>query len=104
MPKEVATGSSEGGLVHLKYTFWYISQFDEPIDDWLVVVEATGDELLGACTKAEDKAMIIAFGAQGKKRLKRVFDVIRFVYPDYCFPTRKQGGREKLPLRPLLVH
>jgi hypothetical protein len=24
-----------------------------------------------------------------------VFDVIRFVYPDYCYPTRKQGRKRK---------
>jgi hypothetical protein len=29
--------------------------------------------------------MNMAFGAHGKKRLNRVFDVIGFVYPDYCF-------------------
>jgi hypothetical protein len=33
--------------------------------------------------------MITAFGARGKKRLNRVFDVIWFVYPDYCYPMRK---------------
>jgi hypothetical protein len=33
MPKEVAAGSIQGGLVYLKYTFRYISQFDEPNDD-----------------------------------------------------------------------
>jgi hypothetical protein len=32
----------------------------------------------------EDEAMTTAFGARGKKRLTRVFDVIGFVYPDYC--------------------
>jgi hypothetical protein len=33
MLKETAVGSSEGGLVYLKYTFKYRSQFDEPNDD-----------------------------------------------------------------------
>jgi hypothetical protein len=33
MPKEAAAGSSQGGLVYLKYTFRYRSQFDEPNDD-----------------------------------------------------------------------
>jgi hypothetical protein len=44
---------------------------------------------MGAYTKAEDEAMNIAFGAHWKKRLNRVFDVIGFVYPDYCFPAQK---------------
>jgi hypothetical protein len=39
--------------------------------------------------------MTTAFGARGKKRLNRVFDVIGFVYPDYCYPTRKQGKKRK---------
>ena len=47
-------------------------------------------------TKAEDEAMTVAFVARGKRRLNRVFDVIRFVYPDYCFPVRKQGGKRKI--------
>jgi hypothetical protein len=40
--------------------------------------------------------MTIAFGARGKKRLNRVFAVIGFVYPDYCFPARRQGGKRKV--------
>jgi hypothetical protein len=95
MPKEAATGSSQGGLVYLKYTFRFRNQFDEPNDDWLDVVEATSDEILGAYSKVEDEAMTTAFGACGKKRLNRVFDVIGFVYPDYCYPTRKQGRKRK---------
>jgi hypothetical protein len=87
IPKETAADSIQGGLVYLRYTFQYRSQFDEPNDDWLEAIEATSDELLGAYTKAEDEAMIIAFGARGKKRLNRVFDVIGFVYPDYYFPA-----------------
>jgi hypothetical protein len=46
--------------------------------------------------KDEDEAMNIAFGARGKKRLNRLFDVIGFVYPYYCFPARKQGTKRKI--------
>ena len=87
MPKEAAAGSSQGGLVYLKYTFRYRGEFDEPNNEWLSSIEATSDELLGAYTRAEDDAMTLAFGGQGKKRLNRVFDVIGFVYPDYCYPS-----------------
>jgi hypothetical protein len=52
--------------------------------------------LLGAYSKAKDDAMITAFGGRGKKRLNRVFDVIGFVYPDYCYPSRKQGKKRKI--------
>jgi hypothetical protein len=95
MPKEAAAGSSQNGLVYLKYTFRYKSQFDGLNDDWLDAIEVTSDELLGAYSKAKDEAMTTAFGAQGKKRLNRVFDVIGCVYPDYCYPTRKQGKKRK---------
>jgi hypothetical protein len=95
MPKDTAAGSSQVGLVYLKYTFRYRDQFDEPSDDWLACVEATCDELLGAYTRAEDDAMTLAFGGRGKKRLNRVFDVIGFVYPDYTYPSRKQGKKRK---------
>jgi hypothetical protein len=77
------------------YTFKYKSQFDEPNDDWLDAIEATSDEFLGAYLKAEDDAMTTAFGARGKKRLNRVFDVIKFIYPDYCYPSWKQGKKRK---------
>jgi hypothetical protein len=73
-----------------------MSQFDEPNDDLLDAIEATSDELLGAYSKAEDDAMTTAFGAQGKKRLNRVFDVIGFVYPDYYYPSCKQEKKRKI--------
>jgi hypothetical protein len=74
MPKEAAAGSSQGGLVYLKYTFRYRDRFDKQNDEWLSSIEATSD---------------------GKKRLNRVFDVIGFVYPDYTYPPRKQGKKRK---------
>jgi hypothetical protein len=76
MPKEAAAGSSQGGLVYLKYTFRYINQFNEPNDGWLDCIEATSDKLFGANTRAKDDAMTLSFGGRGKKRLNRVFDVI----------------------------
>jgi hypothetical protein len=103
MPKETATESSQGGLIRLKYTFRYRDWFDEPNDNWLKCIEATSDELLGVYTRAENDALSSAFGGPSKKRLSRVFDAIGFVYPDYCYPSRKQGKRGKLPLRQSLM-
>jgi hypothetical protein len=94
MPKETNTSSSEGGLVYLKYTYRYRDQFGESNDDWIEAIEVISDELLGIYTKVEDKAMNTAFGARGKRRLNKVFDVIGFVYPDYCFPARKRNKKE----------
>ena len=95
MPKETTTESSEGGLVRMKYTFRFRDRFDEPNDDGLTCVEATSNELLRAYTRAKDDAMTLAFNGRGKKRLNRVFNVIGFVYPDYCCPSRKQGKKRK---------
>jgi hypothetical protein len=97
MSKEAAAGSSQGSLVYLKYTFRFRNQFDEPNDDWLDAIEATSGEVLRSYSRAEDKDMTAAFGARGKKRLNRVFDVIGFVYPDYCYPVQKQGRKRKIP-------
>jgi hypothetical protein len=95
MPKDTTAGSAEGGLVRLKYTFRFTDWFDEPNDDWLKSIEATSDELLGTYTRVEDDALSSAFGGRGKKRLNRVFDGIGFIYPDYCYPLRRQGKKRK---------
>jgi hypothetical protein len=95
MPTEAAVRSSPGSLVYLKYTFRYRDQFDEPNDDWLDCIEATSDELLRAYKRAKDDAMTLAFRGRGKKRLNRVFDVIGFIYSDYCYPSRMQGKKRK---------
>jgi hypothetical protein len=95
MPKDTTARSTEGGLVRLKYTFRYREKFDEPNDDWLKCIEATSDELLGTYTRSEDDALSSVFGGQGKKRLNKVFDAISFIYPDYCYPLRRQGKKRK---------
>jgi hypothetical protein len=95
MPKKTDAGSSQGGLVYLKYTFRYRDKFDEPNDEWLKCFEATSDELFGAYARAKDYALTLALGGRGKRRLNRVFDVIGFVYPDYFYPSRKQGKKRK---------
>jgi hypothetical protein len=95
MPKETTAESSESGMVRLKYTFRFKEKFDEPNDDWLKCIEATSDELLGSYSKAEDDALSIALGGQGKKRLNRVFDAIGFVYLNYHFPLWRQGKKRK---------
>jgi hypothetical protein len=67
-------------LLYIKYIFRFRSQFDEPNEDWLDTIEATSDELLGAYSRTEDEAMTAAFGAHGKKRLNRVFDVVGHLF------------------------
>jgi hypothetical protein len=91
MPKETVAESNEGGLIRLKYTFRFREKFDEPNGDWLKCIKATSNELLGTYTRAEDDALSLVFGGRGKKRLNRVFDAIGFIYPDYCYPLRRQG-------------
>jgi hypothetical protein len=62
----------------------------------LKCIEATSDELLGSYTRSEDDALSSAFVGRSKKRLNRVFDAISFIYPDYCYPLRRQGKKRKI--------
>jgi hypothetical protein len=103
MLKEAAASSSQNGLVYLKYTFRYRSQFDEPNDDCLDAIEATSDELLGAYSKAEDEAMTTAFGARGKKRLNRVFVLSGLCTQTTAIPRESKGRKGKLLPQHLLV-
>jgi hypothetical protein len=90
-------------LVRLKYTFKFRDRFDEPNDDWLKSIDANSDELLGAYTKAEDNALSSAFGGRSKKSPNKVFNAIGFVYPDYCYPSQKQGKKRKAPTLAITV-
>jgi hypothetical protein len=103
MPKEAVAGSSQSGLIYLKYTFKYRNQFDEPNDDWLDAIEATSDELLGAYSRAEDDAMTSAFGGRGKKSW------IGFLMSSGSYTQitiilhESKERKEKLPLRRSLI-
>lgn len=68
--------------MHLEYKNRYRKQFREPCDDWLEAIESKCNEILGNYVTKEDEALMSAFGARGKRKLNRVFDAIRFVYPN----------------------
>jgi hypothetical protein len=59
---------------------------------------------LGVYTKAEDESMTIAFGARGKRRLNRVFDVIGFFILITAFLSENKGRRERWQLYLPLPH
>jgi hypothetical protein len=70
-------------LVRLPYHFKFKKQFKEPCQEWLEMIEAMCNEILGNYTKKEDQLMIVAFGTRPKRRLNRVMDKLNFEYPDY---------------------
>jgi hypothetical protein len=41
----------KGGLVYLKYTYWYRNQFGDLDDDWLGTIKSKSNEILGNFTK-----------------------------------------------------
>jgi hypothetical protein len=94
MPKETAAGSSQGGLVYLKYTFRYRDQFDEPSDDWLTCVETTSDELLGAYMRAKDDDMTLAFRGRGKEKVEQSFRRYR-LRVSRLYLSLAKAGKEK---------
>jgi hypothetical protein len=70
-------------LVRLPYHFKLKKHFKEPCQEWLEMIEAMCNEILGNCTKKEDQLMTAAFGTRPKRRLNRVKDALKFEYPDY---------------------
>jgi hypothetical protein len=96
MSKEATASSSQGGLVYLKYTFRYRSQFDEQNDDWLDAIEATSDKLLGAYSRTEVEAMTVAFDARGKKEAEQSFRCYWVYLPLLLFSCPKARGKRKV--------
>ena len=70
-------------LVRLPYHFKFKKHFKEPCQEWLEMIEAMCNEILGNYTKKEDQFMTTAFGTRLKRRLNRVMDAPKFEYPDY---------------------
>jgi hypothetical protein len=82
MPKLKGT-KKKNELVRLPYRFMFEKQFKDPCQEWLKMIEAMCNEILGNYTKKEDQLMTAAFGTQPKQRLNRVMDALNFEYPDY---------------------
>jgi hypothetical protein len=70
-------------LIRLPYHFKFKKQFKEPCQEWLEMIEAMCNEILGNYTKKEDQLMTAAFGTRPKQRLNRVMDALNFEYLDY---------------------
>jgi hypothetical protein len=70
-------------LVRLPYHFKFKKHFKEPCQEWLEMIEAMCNDILGNHTKKEDQLMTAAFGTRPKRRLNRVTDALKFEYPDY---------------------
>jgi hypothetical protein len=70
-------------LVRLPYHFKFKKQFKEPCQEWLEMIEAMCNEILGNYTKKEDQLMTAAFGTRPMRRLNRVMDTLNFEYPNY---------------------
>jgi hypothetical protein len=70
-------------LVRLPYHFKFKKHFKEPCQEWLEMIEAMCNEILGNYTKKEDQLMTAAFGTRPKRRLNRVMDALKFEYLDY---------------------
>jgi hypothetical protein len=70
-------------LVRLSYQFKFKKHFKEPSQEWLEMIEAMCNEILGNYAKKEDQLMTAAFGTQPKQRLNLVMDALKFEYPDY---------------------
>jgi hypothetical protein len=87
--------AKKGGLIRLKYNYKFRKQFKEPNDDWLYGIEAKCNKVLGYFMKKEDGALA-TFGAQGKRRLTRVFDAsCRLRLPRLSPPSAMWDKEEK---------
>jgi hypothetical protein len=82
MPKK-KNGSKKDELVWLPYRFKFETEFKEPCQEWLEMIETMCNEILGNYTKKEDQIMTAAFSTRPKRRLNRVMDALNFEYADY---------------------
>jgi hypothetical protein len=97
MPKvsEGDASDAQPGLNRLRYNYRFEDEFGEPIDGWLDYLEAKCNEIIGNFSKLEVEALQEDFGAQKRRRLNRIFDAIRFFYPDYHIMAQDSKKRAK---------
>jgi hypothetical protein len=81
--------------VQLPYRFKFEKQFKEPCQEWLEMIEAMCNEVLGNYTKKEDQLMTAAFGTRPKRRLNQVMDALNFDYPDYERLNKGAEGQKR---------
>jgi hypothetical protein len=94
MPKMKGT-KKKYELVQLPYKFKFEKQFKQPCQEWLEMIEAMCNEILGNYTKKEDQLMTAAFGTRPKRRLNRVMDALKFEYLDYKQLNKGARGTER---------
>jgi hypothetical protein len=94
MPKMKGT-KKKYELVQLPYKFEFEKQFKQPCQEWLEMIEAMCNEILGNYTKKEDQLMTAAFGTRPKRRLNRVMDALKFEYLDYKQLNKGARGTER---------
>jgi hypothetical protein len=82
-------------LVRLPYRYKFEKQFKEPCQEWLEMIEAMCNKILGNYTKKEDQLMTAAFGTRPKRRLNRVMDALNFEYPDYERLSKGAEGQKR---------
>ena len=75
---EAEGNEKKNELVWLPYRFKFEKLFKEPCQEWLEMIEAMCNEILGNYTKKEDQLMTAAFGTWPKRRLNRVMDTLNF--------------------------
>jgi hypothetical protein len=95
MPK-LKGEKKKNGLVRLPYHFKFKKHFKEPCQEWLDMIEAMCNEILGNYTKKEDQLMTAVFSTRPKRRLNRVMDALKFEYPDYEWLSKgAEGPKQK---------
>lgn len=69
--------------IRYRYKYKFETEFGEPCDEWLKVIESNCNEVFGTFIMKEDWALTAAFGGRAKQRLNHVFEATGLVYPDY---------------------
>jgi hypothetical protein len=92
---EADASDAEPRLIRIRYKYRFEDDFGEPSDGWLDYVEAKCNEILGNFSKSEAKSSQQAFEARKRRSINRVFDAIKFFYPNYPIIAQESKKRKK---------